>query len=290
MNRNSEIIYDSLYLAKGHNLWLKIGTIRHRTQWYINGDPPIGVKLGDDAEEIDLDLTLEKYTIAKQFLIKILSGFLEGNRQITIKELLVENAVDRLILASGGVARDFLGIFRKSVNVARERIMSHGIAQRGPRIAIEDVNTAAGDYDTSKRQELIRDASDDQAKLEDMFQKLVLFCVDDLNTNVFLIDQKAHGDWVELIQELVDLRLLHKIKSHVTVKSGHPRRIFEGYMIDISQYTGARMKIGLEYWKPENEEMIRKASLIYDPNDVKTRQPAKTKAAPDNATLWGNKF
>jgi hypothetical protein len=32
-------------IAKGSSLWLKIGTIRHRTQWYVHGDPPVGVKL-----------------------------------------------------------------------------------------------------------------------------------------------------------------------------------------------------------------------------------------------------
>lgn len=37
-------------IAKGNGLWLKIGTIRHRSKWYIHGDPPIGVKLGDDAD------------------------------------------------------------------------------------------------------------------------------------------------------------------------------------------------------------------------------------------------
>lgn len=42
-------------IGKGNNLWLKIGTIRHRTEWYIHGDPPIGMKLGDDADEIDLE-------------------------------------------------------------------------------------------------------------------------------------------------------------------------------------------------------------------------------------------
>lgn len=43
-------------VAKSNSLWLKVGTIRHRTEWYRHSDPPIGVKLGDDAEEIDLDL------------------------------------------------------------------------------------------------------------------------------------------------------------------------------------------------------------------------------------------
>lgn len=31
-------------LGKDHRLWLKVGTIRHRTNWYVHGDPPIGIE------------------------------------------------------------------------------------------------------------------------------------------------------------------------------------------------------------------------------------------------------
>lgn len=55
-------------IGKGNHLWIKIGTIRHRTLWYINGDPPIGAKIGDDIGEIDLDQTLERYSNTKDFL------------------------------------------------------------------------------------------------------------------------------------------------------------------------------------------------------------------------------
>src|SRR6266702_2060435 len=79
-------------LAKGHNLWLKIVTVRHRTQSYINGNPPIGIKQGDDVEVIDLDLTLENYTLTKQFLIQILSKFIGGNLEISIKNLLADKS------------------------------------------------------------------------------------------------------------------------------------------------------------------------------------------------------
>jgi len=42
-------------IAKGSGLWLKVGTIRHRSKWYIHGDPPISVKLGFDARKIFLN-------------------------------------------------------------------------------------------------------------------------------------------------------------------------------------------------------------------------------------------
>jgi hypothetical protein len=56
-------------IAKDNHLWLKIGTIVHLGN--IHGNPPIGLKLGDDADEIDLDLTLEKYSLAKEFLKRL---------------------------------------------------------------------------------------------------------------------------------------------------------------------------------------------------------------------------
>ena len=100
---------------------MKVGTIRHRTRWYVSGDPPTGMKLGDDADEIDLDVTLEKYDLTKRFLLRILEG-LSHSANVDLQSILAEGARDRLVLASGGVARDFLTIFRRSIDIARERL------------------------------------------------------------------------------------------------------------------------------------------------------------------------
>lgn len=257
-------------IAKGNNLWLKIGTIRHRTQWYIHGDPSIGVKLGDDAGDIDLDLTLEKYTLAKAFLLKILKGFMDSGGNVSIKEILNDGAIDRLVLASGGVARDFLGIFRRSIDVTRGRAIDHSSPKnRGPRIGVEDVNNAAGEYETLKREEFKRDTLDDRLMLENEFTKIIEFCTGlGNNTNVFLLDKNASGVGIELVQELVDLRLIHKVRDRVTVKSGQPGKVFEAYMLDVSQYTGSRKRRGLgivEFWRHDDEK-LRRTSLIYTPS------------------------
>lgn len=248
-------------VGKDHSLWLKIGTIRHRTRWYSHGDPPTGMKLGDDADEIDLDLTLEKYSLAKEFLQKILLNFASAAGVASLGLFLTDGAVDRLVLASGGVARDFLSILRRSVDVARER----GGGHRGDKIGVEDVNVAAGEYDTSKREEFKRDTLDDDRDLENEFHKLRVFCLDDNNTNCFLLDKEERGREVELIHELVDLKLVHLVRSRVTV-SGRTGRIYEAYMLDLSQYAGARKRRELEiveFWKPSSKEALRRISLIY---------------------------
>ena len=251
-------------IAKDHNLWVKIGTIRHRTRWYIHGDPPIGMKVGDDADEIDLDLTLEKYKLAKEFLVRVLTNFAEEAKIIPISSFLTDGALDRLVLASGGVARDFLSIFRRSKDVACER----GGGHRGEKVGAEDVNVAAGENDSYKREEFKRDTLDDNITLENEFQKLRDFCLDKNNTNCFLLNKDRHGPEVDLIHELVDLKFIHLARSRVTVR-GHSGQIFEAYMLDLSQYAGARKRRKLkivEFWKKSSKDALRGQSLIFSPN------------------------
>lgn len=276
-------------IGKGNNLWLKIGTIRHRTDWYIHGNPPIGVKIGDDADEIDLDLSLEKYLLAKDFLSKILNRFFEEG-DVLPKDIMVDESIDRLVLACGGVARDFLGIFRRSIDFAR----THDTKHRGHKIGIEDVNHAAGDYDSSKREELRRDTLDDNSLLETEFRKIRDFCLKRAKANVFLVDKDENKNRYELIQELMDLRLIHKVSSRVTV-SKRPGRIFEAYMLDLSQYTGSRKMRDLrivEFWRQGREDQLRLVSMVYDPDmqileeDNDLTPVAETKKKPRKKKGW----
>jgi hypothetical protein len=250
-------------LAKDHHLWMKVGTIRHRTNWYVHGDPPIGMKIADDADEIDLDLTLEKYSLAKSFLIKVLTNFAMSAGVGRLDGFLTDGAIDRLVLASGGVARDFLSIFRRSVVVARER----GGGSRGNKVGVEDVNIAAGEYDSTKREDFKRDTLDDSSPLDAEFRRIRQFCLDVNNTNCFLLDKELQNVEVNLIHELVDLKLVHLVRSRVTV-SGRRGRIFEAYMLDLSQYAGSRKRRELkivEFWKSDSKEALRRLSIIYSP-------------------------
>jgi hypothetical protein len=255
-------------IVKGNNTWLKIGTIRHRSQWYVHSDSPIGLKLGDDADEINLDLTLEKYATAKDFLMTILNGLITESSNPSASQFIAEGGVDRLVLASGGVARDFLGIFRRSVDETRERLKRDPNHYRGPKIGAEDVNLAVGTYGDTKQEEFKRDTLEDRRKLERAFERIRGFCTDSANANCFLLDQDLSGEEIELIDELVDLRLIHLVRSRVTVRE-HVGRIYKAYMLDVSQYTGARKRRELEmleFWRTGTREQLRRVSLVYDPN------------------------
>ena len=253
-------------IAKGNRLWIKVGTIRHRTQWYVHGDPPIGTKIGDDIEEIDLDLTLEKFSLTRQFLVKILDSFLAESK-IVRDAILTDGAIDRLVLASGGVARDFLGILRRAIILARER----GDSFRGEKVGVEDVNGGAGEYDSAKREELSRDTLDDRQRLEDEFTAIGTFAKKYSKANVFLTDKDLPEAELALIAELVDLRLVHMIRTRVTV-ADRPGKIFEAYMLDVSQYTASRKMREFEivdFWGVDATDSIRRPGLIYKEYDGK---------------------
>ncbi len=247
-------------IAKGNNLWLKIGTIKHRTQWYLHGDPPTGVKIGDDIGDIDLDLTLEKYKVTSAFLEKILNSFLQESG-VRRADFLARSAFDRLVLASGGVARDFLGLLRRSILIARER----GSNARGDKVGVEDINGAAGEYDSSKREELTRDTLDERQSLEEEFERIGRFVNEGAKANVFLLDKSLPESELEPVEELVDLRLVHRVRSRLTVRD-RPGKTFEAFMLDVSQYTASRKKRELEiieFWRDDAVDTIRRTGLIY---------------------------
>lgn len=250
-------------IAKGNGLWVKIGTIKHRTQWYRHSDPPIGVKLGDDAKEINLDISLEKFETLREFLKKVLGNLIEEKATFSIRDLINTTAFDRLIIASGGVTRDFVGIFSNSIAIARNRGENH---HRGPKIGAEDINGAAGEYDGNKREEFKLDSAEDRALLENEFNHIVNFCTEVSKCNIFLVSQKLAGKTKDSIDQLIDLRLIHPVKSRVTLKKGAKGELYEAYMLDISQYTASRKVHDfhvIDLSSTSKDEEIRRTSLIF---------------------------
>jgi len=128
------------------------------------------------------------------------------------------------------------------------------------------VNLATGDYAPLKQEEFKVDADADREILEAAFRKLVLFCTEKSKCNVFLIEQKLVGPTRDAIDQLIDLRLIHPVKSRVTLKRNASGELYEAYMLDLSQYTAAR-KVHefqiVDLSAADRDESIRKASLIY---------------------------
>jgi hypothetical protein len=138
---------------------------------------------------------------------------------------------------------------------------------RGNKVGSEDVNVAAGQQVSFKEEDFNRDTGtkDDRDRLIHIFQDIVHFCTSKTKANCILIEKDMPSPSIEAINELVDLKFLHRAKFRVTVRD-RTGRLYDAYMLDLSTYTGERARQDFEmvkFWGPGSEDALRKASLIY---------------------------
>lgn len=267
--------------VKNLDIYLKVCGVRHRVQPFVEGDPPRGMQLGQDAGEVSLDITLERFQAAQHFLEKVLEGICHP-LGVDVDLLVTEGGRQRLVLGSGGVARDYLYLTQMALRNANERPTNPSRPHN--RIGAEDVNEAAAALSAQKQQDLALDAGPMADQLRERLTDVAKFCLDVNGTNVFLIEgtKLQEEDWGKEIQALSDLRLVHQI-GNLSVQTGSYRgRRFVGFTLDLSNYTGTRSERirQIEFWTRTGKQDIRRASLIYTPG-ASARIPASARAKPE---------
>jgi hypothetical protein len=277
-------------IVKNLDIYLKVCGVRHRIQPFVEGNPPRGMQLGQDAGDVSLDITLERFQTAQQFLEQVLAGIC-APLGVDFELLVTEGGRQRLVLGSGGVARDYLYLTQMALRNANER----GTNPSRPhnRIGAEDVNEAAATLSAQKQQDLALDAGPNADQLRERLTDVTKFCLDVNGTNVFLIEgtRLQEEDWGKEIQALSDLRLVHQI-GNLSVQTGSYRgRRFVGFTLDLSNYTGTRSERirQIEFWTAPGRQDIRRASLIYVPGSSGRvpRSSAATTTTTEDEVLEG---
>lgn len=234
-------------LLRDTDVYLKVATIRHRTTLVKNHPQTIGVELAQDVEEINLDRTLEDLEETEYFLNQMLRSMGEKVGVPNVGELFNPDAFQALTLTSGGVPRDFLTIFVHAVDAAQSEGKSRWVTPR-------HVYKGAGrlSYQT-KLKHLREDANGDAGGLERVFVDLMRLCLKEKRKTGFLISQdeaQRHAREHELIQQLMDFKLIHVIEPDTSAASGRPGR-YEAYTLDFSLFMEPRRRNidVVEFWK-----------------------------------------
>ena len=227
--------------VRDSDAWLKVAGIRHLTRWFQE-KPPLGLQTGHDADHIDLDVTLEEPSRAKTFLEQV---FLRYARHVGISSLssiLSPTALDRLVLASGAVPRDYLSLSANAIGQARTR-------EKARRVGVQDVGQAAGEAAKVKIAELEEDAAliEDTSNRIKGLQQIRSFC-EEKNCTFFQIDfrdREDHPKEYSIIKELTDGRLIHLVRASLSDIQKAGRR-YEVYMLDLSQFSSERFKLRIK--------------------------------------------
>lgn len=239
-------------LLRDTNAYLKVGTIRHRTTLRRHEGQTIGVELGQDVEEISLDRTLEAFKDTQNYLVSMLDelGKSVGVTHASI-DLLNQDAAHALTLASGGVPRDFLNIFSDAVDLS----ISKG---KTDRLTPTYIYKAAAQISLpNKRKNLSEDAGVDAQSLERAFADLVAFCLREKKRTCFLVsrdDAQAMVAENEILQQLMDFKLVHLIDPDTSAASGRAGR-FSAYTLDAALFMEPRLRNieVVKFWEQDEQ-------------------------------------
>ncbi|MGZ4324360.1 MAG: hypothetical protein ACXVHX_22270 [Solirubrobacteraceae bacterium] len=219
--------------------WLKVASIRHLTRWF-QSSPPLGLQTIHDADILDLDVTLQDPGRAQQFLENVLQRYAAHVGISALPRMFSSTALDRLVLASGAVPRDYLVLASSSIAKAQKR-------SNATLVGAQDVNQAAGDAAGAKLQELEDDMASNVGTAQRTLAALRIvreFCLDDKSYTYFLVsyrDKEAMPSEYNLLTDLMDVRMIHLLDAGVSDPHAAGQRS-EAFLLDLSQYSGSRLK------------------------------------------------
>ena len=239
-------------LVRGTDLYLKIGTVRHRTTLARQNGQTIGVELYQDVEAIDLDHTFEDVDATHAYLAKMLDSM---GQQVGVssasEEYLSTDGLFALTLASGGVPRDYLTIFVEAVKAARDGGATKWLTPKWIYRGAARVS-----YRT-KLTQLRADAGTDASALEPVFQDLLGFTLEEKRKTAFLVaerDARDRPEEHELIKQLMDFKLIHVVEPDTSAASGREGR-YEAYTLDFSFFMEPRLRgiEHVEFWRTDEQ-------------------------------------
>jgi hypothetical protein len=268
-------------LLKDTGLWLKIGSIRYSTLAFRPGNPPVGMQLAHDAHEIALDRGIRLLQSSQEFLEAILRQL--GDRVgVDIDKLLTEGARNRLMMASGGIVRDYLRLTYSSIEQARNRGPS--VKTGTEKVIVEDVNKAAGSIASSKLDDLKEDAPEEAAALHRLVMELTEFCRWSQRA-YFLVDSQD-AELSRAMDALHHHRYAYLLEESETIPDRGSQR-FNVWLLDIAQLSAQRATQQMDFDGWQEREKRRNRRLIFQPNwrehaNFKQR-PKKAATAPPRA-------
>ena len=271
-------------ICKDGPAYLKVATIKHRSNLFRRGEITEGVVPGHEVQVIDLELSLGQLDSVMRFLDKVWRNVCEEVDVHDPKGMFKGAGFHQLVLASGGVPRDFFGIASLALSIARER------DERA--VGKLRVNEAARAYAEATKVPEVLGIDPEEEERNLLLLDLLRFARDDKRRNCFHVDVDqldANPAIRGLIDALVDARLLHLI----TDNTSNARRAgrFAAFLVDVGLYAhpqrrGDRAIAEIRFWERDDNgrlqhlsrapvypvrtiDQIRRAASVLDAEDVR---------------------
>ena len=260
-------------LCKGVPLFFKVATLRHASALYAERKgQPFGAQERNDYQPINVDFTLTDFADTKAQLINILEAFGDraGLTKSEVTKIFKGDGLNRLVLLSGGVPRDFLSIFL-DFSLEPGSIGKDEVRQRSKSVVETRIRDLKADSRETEQNALLRSV-----------YAIREFCIEN-KTNVFLLSERElnkNDDLKAVLQRLLDYKIIHLIRSAITRKRG-AADTYQAYMIDLGFYASFRkLQNRFREFDIKDTDAVRNAPVLDDkvfskfaesaPKDVET--------------------
>lgn len=207
-----------------------------------------GLQAPHDCQILRLDYNLTMPHKSLEHIEGILDAHAKYCGLPSVKYLIEDAAMARLVLVAAAVPRDALSLFSQAV--AKALIKSQKM------VTVTAINTAASEAAQIKMQDIQSDIPSGDDSISELLDRVKTFCISTKKQNAFLfkIDHN-NKDWATM-QKLVALRLVHTLHEGIT-----PSRAGEGYqalMLDFGFYVGIRAARSVKIFPSDLTQLLAK--------------------------------
>lgn len=245
-----QYLHDLYKLTPSNTFCFKVVTLPSSLK--INYDNEVTFSIKDDFSSIYLDYDLSNLDKVQDHLIDILIA-LEPKLQLRkndIESLFTnDDALKFLVIATGGIPRDFMTSFCEAIRVSRR-------LQRD-RIGKDQIYEVIKNLKSDKDNNIEIDSELSMDKIENAIEIINREIIGSMKTNVILYPIDKAEQHEVILKNLINLRYLHLIKSKMT--SEKTKQECRAYLVDMTFYACSRIPSSFDFcrfWEKDNASRL----------------------------------
>lgn len=233
-----QYLHDIYKVTKSNTFCFKVVTLPASLK--INYDNEVIFSIKDDFSSVYLDYDLSNLDKVQEHLIEILIA-LEPNIKITksdINSLFTnDDAFKFLVIATGGIPRDFMTSFCEAVRISKR--------DRKSRIGKDQIYEVIKNLKTDKENNIEIDSELQADRIECAIEAINTEIIGSMKTNVILYPADKAEQHEKLLRNLTNLRYFHLIKQKTT--SEKTKQECRAYLVDMTFYACSRMSSSFDF-------------------------------------------
>ena len=228
--------HDLYKVTKKGVFCFKIVTLPSSLQLNLGRDKTFSVK--DDYSLIQLDYDLSNLDQIQAHLFEIIKSLSKTDISKSEFESLFsdDKTLKELIIATGGIPRDFMKAFGEAVRIANRN--SHNTIYK------KDIYEVVKNLKEDKDRNIEIDSELSPESIEIAINELIDSLENKFKTNVILYPIDLAEKHEHLLKNLVNLRYLHLIKDKVSSRN---KKNYRAYLIDMTFYATGNMSKNIEF-------------------------------------------